>query len=57
MAIPKPERFPVAIIIIELDNLVLDNYWRKYYTYMELGWESNAIHEFIAQKTNKLQVS
>jgi hypothetical protein len=50
-------RFPIAIVFIELDNLLIDNYWRKYQTYLQLGWNDQAIAEFLAQKSNKLQIA
>jgi hypothetical protein len=53
MASQKPDRFPVALILVELDYMLLDNYWRKFQVYSELGWDENSIHAFLQNKSNR----
>jgi hypothetical protein len=51
------DRYPIAVIFIELDDLLLENYWRKYRTYEQLGWDQKSIEEFLAKKENKLKIA
>ena len=46
-----------ALVINELDNIVLNNYWRKYHTYLELGWDDASIKEYIGQKKFTMQIA
>ncbi|MCP4764047.1 MAG: hypothetical protein GY870_19900 [archaeon] len=41
-----------ALVLNDLDNIILDNYDRKMATYLELGWDKQSIHEYISKKEN-----
>ncbi|MHA1822184.1 MAG: hypothetical protein ACTSU2_13765 [Promethearchaeota archaeon] len=41
-----------ALVINELDNIIINNYHRKMATYLELGWDKKSIHEYITKKEN-----
>jgi hypothetical protein len=57
MANPETERYPIAVVISELDNLLLEPYWRIFQTYQELGWDADSIHAFLSKKENKTQLA
>lgn len=46
-----------GLILLELDNLVINNYWRKYYTYLEIGWDDQSIRDYLGVKENALQIA
>jgi tetratricopeptide (TPR) repeat protein len=46
-----------GLIFTELDNIIIDNYWRKFYTYRELGWDDNSIKAYLAQKQYVMQIA
>jgi hypothetical protein len=46
-----------GLIFGELDNIILDNYWRKFYTYKELGWDDKSIQNYLADKKNIMQIA
>jgi hypothetical protein len=46
-----------GLIINELDNILLDNYWRKFYTYKEVGWDENSIKQYLGQKQFIMQIA
>jgi hypothetical protein len=48
---------PFALILGNLDNLVLNNYWRKYYTYSAIGWDSNSIQTYLSKKEYMMQIA
>ncbi|MHA1584155.1 MAG: hypothetical protein ACTSWL_02790 [Promethearchaeota archaeon] len=41
----------------ELDNLLLNNYWRKFYTYKEIGWDDTSITHYLSQKEHSMQIA
>ncbi|MHA1777086.1 MAG: hypothetical protein ACTSWC_09940 [Promethearchaeota archaeon] len=43
--------------IVSIDNILLNNYWRKFYTYIELGWDESSIHDYLSRKENIIQVA
>ena len=48
---------PQWALVLELDNLILNNYWRKFYTYKKIGWEDDPIHQYLGQKKNTMQIA
>ena len=44
-------------MILNLDNIVLNNYWRKYQTYLEIGWDDTSIKQYLSQKQLIMQVA
>ena len=46
-----------ALVLLNIDNILLNNYWRKYYTYQELGWDEESIHQYLSEKKNLLQIA
>jgi len=46
-----------GLILTELDNLAINNYWRKYSTYLEIGWDVESIKAYLAQKDKILQIA
>ncbi len=46
-----------ALIFTELDNIILNNYWRKFYTYREIGWDEQSIKEYLSKKENIMKVA
>jgi hypothetical protein len=46
-----------GLIFANLDNLLLNNYWRKYYTYIELGWDDVSIKDYLSQKKMIMQIA
>lgn len=49
---------PIQIgFILNIDNILLNNYWRKFYTYLELGWDEASIHDYLSRKENIIQVA
>jgi len=36
-------------LILGLDNIVLNNYWRKYYTYLKIGWDDSSIRHYLSK--------
>ncbi|UYP47799.1 hypothetical protein NEF87_004084 [Candidatus Lokiarchaeum ossiferum] len=44
-------------LVLYLDNIILNNYWRKYYTYLELGWDDASIKQYLSQKQYLMQVA
>ena len=44
-------------LVLYLDNIILNNYWRKYYTYLELGWDDASIKQYLSQKQFLMQVA
>ncbi len=44
-------------LILTLDNMILNNYWRKYATYREIGWEDGTVKGFLAEKQNMTQIA
>jgi len=36
-------------LILGLDNIVLNNYWRKYYTYLKIGWDDASIRDYLSK--------
>jgi len=47
----------LILILTSLDNLILDNYDRKFATYLEIGWDSKSIKEFLKNKANILKIA
>ncbi len=47
----------IALILGNIDNLLLNNYWRKFYTYKEIGWNEPAIKNYLAKKQYTMQVA
>ncbi len=43
--------------VLGLDNILLNNYWRKFYTYQQIGWDEDSIHQYLSQKKNIMQVA
>jgi hypothetical protein len=52
MAQTEQDPCPVVVVIVELDNLLLHNYWRKYQTMLELGWDIPSIQNYLSKKEN-----
>ncbi len=46
-----------ALVLLNIDNILLNNYWRKYYTYHELGWDEESIHQYLSEKDKILQIA
>lgn len=46
-----------GLILSELDNLIINNYWRKFATYKEVGWDDNSIHSYLQQKDKIMQIA
>lgn len=46
-----------GLIINELDNILLDNYWRKFHTYKEVGWDEISIKQYLTQKQFIMQIA
>ena len=44
-------------VILNLDNIVLNNYWRKYQTYLQIGWDDASIKQYLGQKQNTMQIA
>lgn len=55
MASSPPIKY--GLILFELDNLAINNYWRKYSTYLEIGWDAESIKAYLAQKDKILQIA
>lgn len=47
----------IALILGNIDNLILNNYWRKFYTYKEIGWDESSIKNYLAKKDFIMQVA
>ncbi len=47
----------IALILANLDNLVLNNYWRKFYTYKEIGWDDISIKDYLSKKEYIMQIA
>lgn len=43
--------------VLRLDNILLNNYWRKFYTYQQIGWDEESIHQYLSQKKNIMQIA
>lgn len=46
-----------GLVFTELDNIIIDNYYRKFYTYKELGWDDNNIKAYLEQKAFIMQIA
>ncbi len=46
-----------AIIFTDLENIILNNYWRKYYTYKEIGWDEQSITEYLSKRENIMKIA
>ncbi|MHA1673568.1 MAG: hypothetical protein ACTSYI_08060 [Promethearchaeota archaeon] len=46
-----------ALVLLNIDNILLNNYWRKYYTYKELGWDEESIRQYLSEKNKILQIA
>ncbi|MHA1519423.1 MAG: hypothetical protein ACTSVZ_07685 [Promethearchaeota archaeon] len=46
-----------ALVLLNIDNILLNNYWRKYYTYLEVGWDEESIHQYLSEKEKILQIA
>ena len=46
-----------ALILASLDDLVFNNYNRRFETYLILGWETPLIKEYLDKKENALQIA
>ena len=44
-------------VVLNLDNLVLNNYWRKYQTYRQIGWDDVSIKQYLSHKQNTMQIA
>ncbi|MHA1341084.1 MAG: hypothetical protein ACTSRZ_14035 [Promethearchaeota archaeon] len=49
--------YKLALILTELDNLILDNYDRKFATYLELGWDPKSIKNYLKDKKNIMKIA
>ena len=47
----------LALVLSELDNLIINNYWRKFLTYKEVGWDEESIQTYLSQKDKILQIA
>lgn len=47
----------IPLILADIDNLLLDNYERKFKTYLELGWDKKSIKEYLKLKENSLKIA
>jgi len=43
--------------VIGMDNIILNNYWRKYETYLELGWDNASIRHYLSKKEYMMQIA
>ncbi|WP_457557718.1 hypothetical protein [Candidatus Harpocratesius sp.] len=43
--------------VVNLDNILLNNYWRKFYSYLELGWDEASIQDYLSKKENIIQIA
>ena len=46
-----------AVVLPSIDNILLNNYWRKYYTYSTLGWDEVSIRNYLSQKENIMKIA
>ena len=44
-------------VVLNLDNIIINNYWRKYQTYRQIGWDDASIKQYLSQKQNTMQVA
>ncbi|MHA1475654.1 MAG: hypothetical protein ACTSRX_08885 [Promethearchaeota archaeon] len=44
-------------LILQLDNIVLNNYWRKYYSYLKIGWDDASIRHYLSKKEYMMQIA
>ena len=44
-------------LILGLDNIVLNNYWRKYYSYLKIGWDDASIRHYLSKKEYMMQIA
>ena len=44
-------------LILGLDNIVLNNYWRKYYSYLKIGWDDSSIRHYLSKKEYMMQIA
>ena len=44
-------------LVMGLDNIVLNNYWRKYYTYLKIGWDESSIKHYLSKKEYMMQIA
>jgi len=43
--------------VISMDNIILNNYWRKYETYLEIGWDHASIRHYLSKKEYMMQIA
>ncbi len=43
--------------VLGMDNIVINNYWRKYETYLELGWDHASIRYYLSKKEYMMQIA
>ena len=43
--------------VIGMDNIVINNYWRKYETYLELGWDHASTGHNLSKKEYMMQIA
>lgn len=48
---------PTWALVLNLDNILLNNYWRKFNTYSQLGWDEESIHAYLSKKKNIMQIA
>ena len=46
-----------ALVFTDLDNIILNNYWRRFNTYKELGWDESSITEYLSKKKNIMKIA
>ena len=44
-------------LVLGLDNIVLNNYWRKYYSYLKIGWDDASIRHYLSKKEYTMQIA
>ena len=44
-------------LILGLDNIVLNNYWRKYYSYLKIGWDDASIRHYLSKREYMMQIA
>ncbi|QEE15808.1 hypothetical protein DSAG12_01635 [Promethearchaeum syntrophicum] len=43
--------------VLGLDNIVLNNYWRKYFAYLKIGWDDASIRHYLSKKEYMMQIA
>ena len=43
--------------VLGLDNIVLNNYWRKHSTYLKIGWDFASIQHYLSKKEYMMQIA